>query len=509
MTWNGFIPVKSIIDVYPKKVIIYKNPLFPKISLLTIEFSDGLKIGPLNNILDIIKELESKGRVLNKLKAPDALNSIISALKDKGLVEIIDDVTTSGYYLINNRIVRKNVTQNIDVKKEDATHCCNYLNELAESGWKDKRIFPTVLKWGLLSPFSFIIKYNSMSKNWMPWLQLYGHGQTGKTTLGEIVFDIWNQNISDHSIGFNHIDSPARFGYVQSRDTYPKLVNEIGALSNNTYGKYTHIIELIKHSVESITVRGKFMNNNNNNSYQDIPALSTMIFTSNHQPINDSGFNRRFLSIHFPEIEKKDEEQQISFKKLYEENKVFLKVLGDFTAWYIEQDPSKLLKIPWKELSKEILQKFYQLAGLETPQWIDYFVEQRDAVDESSEKTFFGLRAILVNKINEACSKYSKVYGTGTEGSEIIGNKVNLKLEFCLDNHLIPYLHKVDEFNIAITVDIMNDVKQFNLENITSLEDLGSILGIDYVNKRFNGKKMRLLEGFKGSLVRFLESDFK
>ena len=118
------------IDVYPKKVIIYKNPLFPKISLLTIEFSDGLKIGPLNNILDIIRELESKGRVLNKLKAPDALNSIISALKDKGLVETIDDVTTSGYYLINNRIVRKNVTQNIDVKKEDAIHCCNYLDEL-------------------------------------------------------------------------------------------------------------------------------------------------------------------------------------------------------------------------------------------------------------------------------------------------------------------------------------------------------------------------------------------
>ena len=77
-----------------------------------------------------------------------------------------------------------------------------------------------------------------------------------------------------------------------------------------------------------------------------------MIFTSNHQPINDSGFNRRFWSIHFPEMEKKDDEQQTLFKKLYEENKVFLKTLGDFTAWYLDQNPDKLLQISWNELGK-------------------------------------------------------------------------------------------------------------------------------------------------------------
>lgn len=505
ITVNGLIPKKSIFDVCPKKIIVHNNPLFPKISLISIEFSNGLSIGPLGNLVDIIKELESKGHVLNKIRDADALNSIISALKGKELIEIKDDVTTSGYYLINNQIVRKNVTQNIEVKKEDAINCCHYLNKLAEHGWIDKRIFPTVLKWGMISPFNFILKYNSDSEDWMPWLQLYSYGQTGKTTLGKIVFNIWNLNIQEHSIGFNHIDSVARFGNVISRDTYPKLVNEIGALCNNSYGKYTNIIEMIKHSVESITVRGKYMNNNNNNSYQDIPALSSMIFTSNHQPINDSGFNRRFLSIHFPEIEKKDEKQQVFFKKLYEENKEFLKTLGDFSAWYVEQDHSRLLNMRWNELAKEILQKFYQYAGLEIPQWIELFVEQRDAVDESSEKTYFGLRAILVNKINEACSKYSKVYCI--DEYERIGIKVDSKLKFCLNNHLIPYLHKVDEFNIAITVDIMSDIRQFNLENITSLRDLETILGITYVNKRFNSKKMRLLEGSVVNIVRFLESD--
>jgi hypothetical protein len=506
ITINGLIPKKSIIDIYPQKVVNYKNPLFPKLTQIEIEFSNGLKVGPLNNVVDVINVLECKGHILNKVKAPDALNSIISVLTEKGLVETIDDVTTPGYYMFNNVILSKEVTQSLILEKEKILKCCQYLNHLAEYGWMDKRIFPTVIKWAMVSPFSFILKYNK-SDSWLPWLQLYGLGQTGKTTLGRIILNIWNLEVQNYSIGFNHIDSVARFGNIISRDTYPKLVNEIGALSTNYFGKYLAIVEMIKHSVESMTVRGKYMVNAVNNNYQEIPALSAMIFTSNHQPITDSGYNRRMLPIHFSEIEKKDEQQQLSFKKLFEENKIFLKTLGDFTSQYLVQDPTKLLQIPWNELAKEILQKFYQFAGVETPHWIEYFVEQRDAVDESSEKTFFGLRGILVNKINEACSKYAKI--CAIDEYEQIGFSMGSKLKFCLKNNLIPYLHKVDGFNIALTVDIMNDIKQFNIENITSLADLGLILGFDYVNKRFNGKKMRFLEGSIGNLTTFLESDIK
>jgi hypothetical protein len=502
-TVDGLLPKKSIMDIYPKKIFIHNNALFPKISQISIEFSNELKIGPVNNVSDIIKELENKGHILNKLKASDALNSIISAIKDKGLVEIINDVTTSGYYLINNYIVGKNVTQNVDVRKEDIINCCNYLNKLADYGWKDKDIFPTVLKWGLISPFSFIIKYNSNSENWMPWLQLYGHSQTGKTTLGKIVFSIWNQNIKDHSIGFNHMDSIARFGNVISKNTYPKLVNEIGALSNNSYGKYTNIIEIIKHSVESITVRGKFMNNNNN-SYQDIPALSSMIFTSNHQPITDSGFNRRFWSIHFPESEKKDDEQQTRFKKLYEENNAFLKTLGDFAAWYLDQNPGKLLQLSWNELGKEILQTFYRFAKLESPQWIDYFVEQRDAVDESNELTHFGLRAFLLNKVNDLYSRYFNLNRLES-GEGIDLTPVSDKVKYCLNNNLISFLHQNDKDTMLITVDLMKELRNNNIENIASLKDVGTLLQLKYTYKNFGGKKMRVLEGRIDNFVKFLD----
>ena len=119
------IPKKSIIDTIPKKVTICNNPLFPKIQPIEIEFINGLKVGPLNNITDIIKILENKGHILNKYKVQDALNSIISALKDKGFVERKNDVSTAGYYFIDNAILRKDVTQITDIKRKMLQNAVN------------------------------------------------------------------------------------------------------------------------------------------------------------------------------------------------------------------------------------------------------------------------------------------------------------------------------------------------------------------------------------------------
>ena len=288
LTW------RTIMDIVPTRVTVFNNPLFPLIKPILVEFNDGSNVGPFNSTNDIVKHLESKGHILTKNTSQDAFNSIISAFNEHDLVEYKSDVTTPGYYLINNNLIIKDVTQYSQINKDDARKCCDYLNYLAQSGWKNKNIFPTVLKWAILSPFSFAIKYNS--DNWLPWLQLYGQGQTGKTTLGLIVLYIWNLKSKTHSLGFNHIDSVPRFGNITSRDTYPRLINEVGALLTNAYGRYTAITELIKHAVESITIRGKYVESNKSfTNYQEIPALCAMIFTSNYQPLNDSGFNRRLI----------------------------------------------------------------------------------------------------------------------------------------------------------------------------------------------------------------------
>lgn len=105
-----------------------------------------------------------------------------------------ETVITDGYYLLNNNIKTVGSLQNIsnDFDKDTVEQCIGFLDYLATGGWKNQNIFPTILKWGIISPFSFRIKSNS--DGWLPWIQLYDCGQTGKTTLGYIILAIWNWN---------------------------------------------------------------------------------------------------------------------------------------------------------------------------------------------------------------------------------------------------------------------------------------------------------------------------
>jgi hypothetical protein len=519
LTENGIIPLKSIINIIPKKLIYYYNPYFPKDKpKVALEFTirnEARTIGPVYSSIELLKELEDKNHVLTKSKAADAFSSVISAMNEKeGLVEHTRDVTNSGYYLIDGNLVMKEITQSTEpVTKDDVIECCNLLNSLS-SCWKNKDILPTVLKWGLLAPFSFIIKSNS--DKYMPWLQLFGQGQSGKTTLGLMTLQIWNKPTTLKK-GFNNIDSPARFGETVSQDTYPTVVNEVGSLyETGKYRKYSGITEMIKHSIESISGRSKFYDPNN---HQEIPALSPFILTANYAPPNEGGFGRRFISIHFPKDEKKDVDEQKSFDKLLDEKKQYLKVLGDFTMQYISKDPTVLLKVGWIDISEKILKEFYRFAEMDIPEWIEYFVEQKDAVDESNEQTTFSLRAFFVNKINELYSRH-RIYNAASSyphndnqnnvtESENHLDDLRKKLVHCIDNKLITFIHRYKkEGEIVITRDIVEEINNSTLgriENITGLEDIGDQIGLKYRPREFNGKKTRVLLGDLDILYKFLD----
>jgi hypothetical protein len=85
-------------------------------------------------------------------------------------------------------------------------------------------------------------------------------------------------------------------------------------------------------------------------------------------------------------------------------------------------------------------------------------------------------------------------------------NGLNLisKLKYCLQNKLFSFFHEIKDDEVLITVDIMKELKKGNLENITSLKDIGILLNFKYNNKSFNRKKMRVLEGKIDNLVNFL-----
>ena len=87
---------------------------------------------------------------------------------------------------------------------------------------------------------------------------------------------------------------------------------------------------------------------------------------------------------------------------------------------------------------------------------------------------------------------------------------INSKLDYCLNNKIIPFISVLDEHTLIITIDIMKELKMNqSIENLTGLKDVGEQIGFNYVNKTVNGKKMRVLEGTKEDFVKFINTEIK
>ena len=243
----------------PIKVVVNKNPLNGSKTYLVTFLDESSKkqftIGPCS-INSMIDELNSNGKLHKKAEAVDALTAVLNKYERLGLAEINESVTTQGYYYVKGKFEYHDITQNIDNEPNpnDVLKCINFLDELSTK-WHDMNIFPTVIKWFTLAPFDCILK---TADRWLPNFHPHGWSSSAKTTLGRIGLAMWRLHTSnlkkDFQLGFANIDNPARLGYVISSSTYPKLVNEVGALREKINRP---LLEVIKQQVESPFVRGK------------------------------------------------------------------------------------------------------------------------------------------------------------------------------------------------------------------------------------------------------------
>jgi hypothetical protein len=498
-----------IIDAIPKQVIIFDNPI-DRNRKVQIQFESKstkrlFTIGP-GTISSIVDELQNRNMLIKKAAAMDALTAIISAFERDGNAIINDNITTPGYYFMDGKLVSYEIIQDINKYPEqnEILQCINLLDELSQK-YKNKDIFPTVVKWAIAAPFSFILKGND---NWMPWIQPYGITKSGKSTVGIIALAVWrkhkNTDKKDHRLGFNNIDSVARFGNAISKSTYPILVNEAGALTNE---RNYYLAEMIKHAVENQIARGKYVDS----SYNNIPALSPFILTANYSPPSDPAYRRRVLLLHFTKEEFHEEKEANEFKQWLSENIDILGVLGDFAAKYMMDHPDVLATKQWEDIAKTILTEFYKAAGKkQPPSWLNYLVEQK-AVEESSEETHFELRAFFMDIITNA---YSKHIRTLTPNQEVVLDVSFVsRLNFCLDSELIPFLHqhtnKKDQSEIAITADVFTELKKRKIENITHLRDLATELGFEYCQRKLGGVQTKVVCGERKKFIEFLQGNIE
>jgi len=101
--------------------------------------------------------------------------------------------------------------------------------------------------------------------------------------------------------------------------------------------KNSWFINQMKSTIESKTARTKFPNSKALEP-EDIPALSTLILTSNSPPpFHDSGYMRRTIARPFPQSESwsENDPKAIEFKEFLRVNLPRLKALGEFRNWYI------------------------------------------------------------------------------------------------------------------------------------------------------------------------------
>ena len=124
------------------------------------------------------------------------------------------------------------------------------------------------------------------------------------------------------------------------------------------------------------------------------------------------------------------------------------------------------------ELAVEIITEFYKSVGKDKPEWLDSTFKQRSIMEENTEQAYFEIRNFLVETITNAFSRNFRSFNYASaqtiEDENIVPNNAGLlvRLNFCLDNDIIPFLHKhgrkdgIDEIIISHDILIENLTKE-------------------------------------------------
>lgn len=497
----------TVTDTIPINVIINDNPLDEmktyKITFMHKSSKKPFAIGP-GSVSYIISELQNKGRYIkDRETATQALQAILVEYEDMELAEIDHRIPYSGYFYVDNRIVGYDTTQ-LTYSNDDMLEGISTLEQLYNRS-KDEEILITVLKWGLVSPFSFARKQMVSSGDWIPGLHLCGKTQTGKSTKGKFVFALWRLLNTKYErlniVGF--MSTEARFCTTIGRTTYPVLSNEVSGLAVE---KNNPMVDLIKHSAEHTYSRSKY---NNDRRYIQELALSNIMFTSNGPPPRDAAYRLRYPPISFERNLETTDEAKKEFNLWWNTNHKKLGVFGDFAAQYIMKNPGLLMDLTWHELGQKIIKEFYTQCGKEIPTWIDSLYLS-NVVEETNELTYFELRSFFGQAIIDGYRK-DPIILRDSDGSPI-DNEIGFeqKLDRCLKQRLIQFLHSRDGGTVIITHDIVRELQNKKISNLITMQSIADeIEGFTLKPIRVNGKVMKVVSGKYEDFVEFLRSSFE
>ncbi|MEM4914297.1 MAG: hypothetical protein QW579_08895, partial [Desulfurococcaceae archaeon] len=478
--------------VAPTRVVVYSNPIGGitkyEITFEGVTLQRPLVVGPAL-IDEIADRLCSEGLVYHRRLIHDTLSALVQAYIRKGKAEVRTELEAPGFYYVEGKVVAvKYKVESVDVEK--LRQALVLLNELAEVWFKhaqDK--FSTVIKWGAIAPFSYVIK--TKLNTWLPWLYLFGDSDTGKTTLGGIVLRLWGLD-PEHDKGGTNIDTVPRLGHVVSSTTFPILINEPGGPLSKE-----EVVEAIKHAVEKPTVRGKYVRG----VYTEYPSLAPLIFTSNTYLPKDEALLKRFKVVHFSYGEKIPMEKRIEFQEKVIPRLGVLSEIGKCIALQVMENPDLLDN---KLNGGVLLEKCYEFAGFSNPAWLSQEYTENPSYHEIIVEEFVER---LKKYINDSFARYvSRIIQTDSEAlraSVVTPDQVTLaeKVRILVEKNLLAGVRPLGENRIAITATLLREIE---LEGKVSLKSLAEIMGWEYKPVRIAREVVKAVVTTVDSLIEVL-----
>ena len=512
----------TIIRCIPISIIKHESPLdfLQNQTNYTMTFKDTTnKTFTLvrKTIEQIMDYLKSEGYIMPGYGATEALSAIITAFREDGKLSIDRTINAKGLYWIDNKLVPvrlddeylsaydKFMSLPIEERQRIAKETVEFIEYMVKNF--KAGVIPTALKIGVISPANFALKQYTNDIVWIPSLFTYGWPRTGKTTVSVIPSALYFPFMStSRKRPYTSINSEARFGYFMCQDTFPVCVNEMKAL-NGQDPKAIIMIEMLKSAIE--TQESRSVMNNTLTHGTIYPAFRQVNFSSNAPPPRDVALRARFIIKNFTQKDSHNEEQKKAFHEFIGLNAHKLRVLGNFAIGYLCQHPEVLFKpkiedVNWEEAAKEIITKFYELAGLPRPsEWLDLPLtddeEDEDYETDEINNTAGALRTCLLNHFNEIYNRYIRNLGdtvTDSYGASTnVTTDLNLRqrIDFCIDKNLTPHFKKNSKGKLIIFHSILDEIQRRGIESdqISSLKQLAEMLEMKYGPLRQNNKLVK------------------
>ena len=360
---NGEIVLSdTIATAVPYKVTVIQTEDSELLKVL-FKTPEGTILSFEGSIEDVVGQLRKNTvRVTSRRKAEDALSLLISKMIQIGWCEVVRGDKVIGLVLNDGELVAVDYDMELPTPLEvkEALEVLNRFVDLSRFNESRVRKLAKLIKWFTVAGLGWIYKE---FKRWLPHCYLYGESDTGKSKSAQILSNIW---MEFPSLSLGSIDSPFRLGSALSQTTFPIVVNEMDFEALDV-----EVIELWKNAVEFQIARSRYGRN--------VKAYGIFCFTSNASIPSNKAIRKRLMILHFdPNDSEVLSRQKEQFEKLEVERRK-LQAIGRFVANYVKANLDKLEAMHWEDFAELLLEKAYEYAGLDVPDWVK---EKGDDEDE-------------------------------------------------------------------------------------------------------------------------------